>query len=108
VGTALEWGDGSGSHGDIFQYVCDLEVVLPTAFSLWNDCKMSSVLGQYPWKEARGRTPLSEALRRRLRDAQGLGPWHLSFPLQAPSEEQVVAAQGRVEALLKEVVPTLA
>ena len=31
----------------------------------------------------------------------------MSFPLQAPSEEQVVAAQGRVEALSKEVVPTL-
>ncbi|WP_309894438.1 FAD-binding oxidoreductase [Archangium sp.] len=193
VGNALERGDGSGPHGDIFQYVCDLEVVLPTgeclrtgpgrypgaqasavqrwgmgpgldglfsqsnlgvvtrmtfwlaprapaarivsapledasqlpavverlrqlrlegtlreAFSLWNDCKMLSVLGQYPWKEARGRTPLSEAMRRRLREEQGLGPWHLSFPLQAPSEEQVVAAQGRVEALLKEVVPTLA
>jgi 4-cresol dehydrogenase (hydroxylating) len=192
VGNALERGDGSGPHGDIFQYVCDLEVVLPTgellrtglgrypgaqaaavqrwgpgpgldglfsqsnlgvvtrmtfwlapraacvrivsapleqaeqlpevvdrlrllrlegtlreAYSLWNDCKMLSVLGQYPWERMGGRTPLPPEVRAQLREEQGLGPWHLSFLLQAPSEEQAQAAWGRVEAVLKGVAPTL-
>lgn len=192
VGNALERGDGGGPHGDIFQYVCDFEVVLPTgellrtgpgrypgaqaaavlrwgpgpgldglfsqsnlgvvtrmtfwlapraqcmrvvsapledasrlevvvdrlrllrlegtlreAFSLWNDYKMFSVLGQYPWEQAGGRTPMTEPLRQQLREEQGLGPWHLSFQLQAPSEEQAQAAWGRVEAVLKGVVPAI-
>ena len=193
VGNALERGDGSGPHGDIFQHVCDLEVVLPTgellrtglgrypgalaagalrwgpgpgldglfsqsnlgvvtrmtfwlapraacvrmvsapledasqlaevvdrlrllrlegtlreAFSLWNDFKMLSVLGHYPWEAAGERTPLPEETRARLREEHGLGPWHLSVPLQAPSEEQAEAAWGRVEAMLKGVLPGLA
>ncbi|WP_224248955.1 FAD-binding oxidoreductase [Hyalangium gracile] len=192
IGNALERGDGGGPHGDIFQFVCDLEVVLPTgellrtglgrypeayaapvlrwgpgpgldglfsqsnlgvvtrmtfwlapratsvrivsgaledasqlgevvdrlrllrlegtlreAYSLWNDFKMFSVLGQYPWEATEGRTPLPETLRQRLREEQGLGSWHLSFLLQAPSEEQVQAAWGRAEAVLKGVLPTL-
>lgn len=192
VGNALERGDGSGPHGDIFQHVCELEVVLPTgellrtgpgrypgaqaagllrwgpgpgldglfsqsnlgvvtrmtfwlaprapcvrvvsaaledpsqlqvvvdrlrllrlegtlreSFSLWNDYKMFSVLGPYPWEAAGGRTPLPEEVRQRLREEEGLAPWHLSFVLQAPSEEQAKAAWGRAEAVLKGVVPTL-
>ena len=192
VGNALERGDGSGPHGDIFQFVCDLEVVLPTgellrtgpgrypgaqaagvlrwgpgpgldglfsqsnlgvvtrmtfwlaprapcvrivsapledaaqletvvdrlrllrlegtlreSFSLWNDYKMLSVLGQYPWEATDGQTPIPEPVRERLREEQGIGPWHLSFSLRAPSEEQAEAAWGRVEAMLKGVVPTL-
>jgi 4-cresol dehydrogenase (hydroxylating) len=31
IGTALERGDGTGPCGDIFQHVCAMEVVLPTA-----------------------------------------------------------------------------
>lgn len=192
VGNALERGDGGGPHGDIFQHVCDLEVVLPTgevlrtgpgrypgaraaevlrwgpgpgldglfsqsnlgvvtrmtfwlaprapcvrlvsapledagqletvvdrlrllrlegtvreAYSLWNDYKLFSVLGQYPWEAAGGRTPMPEEVRQRVREEQGLGRWHLSVPLQAPSEEQAQAAWGRVEAVLKGVVPGL-
>jgi 4-cresol dehydrogenase (hydroxylating) flavoprotein subunit len=192
LGNALERGDGGGPHGDIFQYVCDLEVVLPTgeclrtgpgrhpgawaapvlrwgagpgldglfsqsnlgvvtrmtfwlapraeslrvlsgpledlsqlgptveglrrlrlegtlreSFSLWNDYKVMSVLGQYPWEVAEGRTPMTEEVRRRVRSELGIGPWHLSFFLQAPSEELVVAAQRRVEQVLGEAVPGL-
>ncbi|WP_224361782.1 FAD-binding oxidoreductase [Hyalangium versicolor] len=193
VGNALERGDGGGPHGDIFQHVCDLEVVLPTgellrtglgrypgarsgvvlrwgpgpgldglfsqsnlgvvtrmtfwlapraaavriisaplesaaqlpavvdglrvlrvegtlreAYSLWNDYKMLSVLGQYPWEQAGGRTPLPESLRKSLLEEQGLGPWHLSFLLQAPSEEQAQAAWHRAEAVLRGAAPSLA
>ncbi|QRN94431.1 FAD-binding oxidoreductase [Archangium violaceum] len=192
IGNALERGDGTGPHGDIFQYVCGLEVVLPTgeclhtgpgrypharaasvlrwgagpgldglfsqsnlgvvtrmtfwlapraacprlvtgvledpsqlgpvverlrllrmegtlreAFSLWNDYKVMSVLGQYPWEATRGLTPLPESRRARLRAELGISPWHLSFVLEAPSEAQARAAQERVEHVLEGVVPTL-
>lgn len=192
IGNALERGDGAGPHGDIFQHVCDLEVVLPTGecvrtglgrypgahaapvlrwgpgpgldglfsqsnlgvvtrmtfwlvpraaavrlvsapiedaalvgtvverlrllrlegtlrepFSLWNDFKMLSVLGAYPWEEAGGLTPLPEPVRQRLREERGLAPWQLNLVFQSPSEEQARATQGRVEALLKGVLPEL-
>lgn len=192
IGNALERGDGSGPYGDIFQHVCDLEVVLPTGellrtgpgrypgawaapvlrwgvgpgldglfsqsnlgvvtrmtfwlaprapflravfapledlsqlgpvverlrtlrlegtlrdtFALWNDYKAMSVLGQYPWEAAEGRTPMPEGLRRWLRAQWELAPWQLSFLLQAPSEELGVAAQRRVEQVLGDVVPDL-
>ncbi|MDC0711678.1 FAD-binding oxidoreductase [Stigmatella sp. ncwal1] len=192
IGNALERGDGTGPHGDIFQHVCGLEVVLPTgevlrtgpgrypqaqaasvlrwgagpgldglfsqsnlgivtrmtfwlaprapclrlvsgvledpfqlgpvmerlrqlrlegtlreAFSLWNDYKVFSVLGQYPWEAARELTPLSESQRQKLRAEWNVFPWHLSCVLEAPSEAQAQAAQERVEHVLKEALPTL-
>ncbi|WP_224243207.1 FAD-binding oxidoreductase [Hyalangium gracile] len=192
IGNALERGDGTGPHGDIFQHVCGLEVVLPTgeclhtgpgrypraqaasvlrwgagpgldglfsqsnlgivtrmtfwlvprapclrlvsgvledpfqvgpvlerlrqlrlegtlreAFSLWNDYKVLSVLGQYPWEATRGLTPLPESLRQKLRAEQKVFPWHVSCVLEAPSEAQAQAAQERVEHVLKEALPTL-
>lgn len=193
IGNALERGDGNGPHGDIFQHVCDLEVVLPTGeclrtglgryagaraapvvrwaagpavdglfsqsnlgvvtrmtfwlmpraahvramvvplkerswlgpvvdrlrrlrvegtlregFSLWNDFKVMSVVGQYPWKLAQGRVPMPEDVRQRMRSQLEIGPWHLSFLLQGPSEAQVLAACARVDEVMKDVVPELA
>ncbi|SEU08618.1 FAD-binding oxidoreductase [Stigmatella erecta] len=84
-----------------------LEGTLREAFSLWNDYKVFSVLGQYPWEAARELTPLPEPQRQKLRAEWNVFPWHLNCVLEAPSEAQARAAQERVEHVLKDALPSL-
>jgi len=50
--------------------------VLQSALHIGNDLRVISGTGRYPWEEAGGQTPLPHEVRRRLRDASGVGAWN--------------------------------
>jgi 4-cresol dehydrogenase (hydroxylating) len=66
---------------------------------VWNDLKAMSLVGQYPWDEAGGITPLPRALRDRLRD-RGIGRWNGTVSLYAGSRLHAEALRGLVEQAL--------
>ncbi|MGD2114901.1 MAG: FAD-binding oxidoreductase [Acidobacteriota bacterium] len=57
-------------------------------FSLYNDYRMLSMMRQYPWEESGGETPLSQALRARLRREYRVGPWNGSGALYSAGRRQ--------------------
>lgn len=190
--NALERGDGTGPHGDRFQHVCGLQVVLPTGdvlhtgfrrygpgavgalhrfgvgpaldglFSqsnlgvvtqgtlwllplpralaalrfrfrdparlggvidavralrlegtlrsvvgIWNDYRVLSVEGQYPWQRTDGRTPLSRAIASELAQAWGGARWFGLAAVYAASEAQCAANVARARELLAPLVDDL-
>jgi len=54
---------------------------LPSAVHIGNDLRILSATGRYPWKEAENRTPLPDAVRKRLREAGGVGAWNVGGSL---------------------------
>jgi 4-cresol dehydrogenase (hydroxylating) len=51
--------------------------IVQSAVHIGNDLRILSATGRYPWKEAGGKTPLPEPVRRRLREAAGAGAWNV-------------------------------
>lgn len=74
---------------------------------LWDDAKAFSALGQYPFEETRGRTPLPPAMAATLRARLGVAPWSATGALEEPSEAQASAARARLEAVLGPAVDSL-
>lgn len=65
--------------------------VLNSAVHIGNDLRIISSLRRYPWTEAKGVTPLPEALRAALSREAGVGAWNVSGTL-AGTRGQVRAA----------------
>jgi 4-cresol dehydrogenase (hydroxylating) len=53
-----------------------LSGILQSALHIGNDLRILSASGRYPWAEAENATPLPDALRRLLRDRNGVGAWN--------------------------------
>ena len=70
--------------------VLRLDGTLRSVVGLWNDYRVLSTRGQYPWDLAGGKTPLPREVMDELRRAWGGGTWFGSTAIYAPS-----AAQGR-------------
>jgi 4-cresol dehydrogenase (hydroxylating) flavoprotein subunit len=73
--------------------VLRLDGTLRSVVGLWNDYRVLSTQGQYPWDLAGGKTPLPREAMDELRRAWGGGTWFGSTAIYAPS-----AAQGRAAA----------
>ncbi|AKT41174.1 FAD-binding oxidoreductase [Chondromyces crocatus] len=74
---------------------------LPRAsVSLWNDYKLVSMKGQYPWQEAAGKTPLPEALLAKLRRAWGGAAWLGGGAILAASQDQIAAERAVIRKAL--------
>ena len=50
--------------------------LLQSAIHIGNDLRILSGAGRYPWAEAGGVTPLPDDVRRRMREASGIGAWN--------------------------------
>lgn len=192
LANALERGDGSGPHGDRWNHVCALEVVLPTgevvhtgqdrfegakaaaairsgpgpaleglfsqsnlgivtrmtlwlarlprslaivrfsvddparlqtmvdacrvlrldgtlraAVGIWNDYRVVSTHGQYPWHLTGGKTPLRRDVLDTMKHAWGGGAWFGSTAIYSPTSIQGRAAVAHVERSLKPYVDHL-
>ena len=59
--------------------------ILQSAVHIGNDLRILSASGRYPWVEARGVTPLPEAVRLKLRRAGGIGAWNAGGSLTGPA-----------------------
>jgi 4-cresol dehydrogenase (hydroxylating) len=71
---------------------------------IWNDYRVLSTRGQYPWDLTGGETPLTRAHLDRLRHTWGGGTWFGSTAIYAPSAAQGRAALAHVERLLRPYV----
>jgi len=69
--------------------------ILNSAVHIGNDLRIISSLRRYPWEEMNGATPLSEAMRARLRQETGVGAWNVSGAL-AGTRAQVRSAARAV------------
>jgi 4-cresol dehydrogenase (hydroxylating) len=68
-----------------------LRGLLTPALTVFNDLRFVSVATQYPWREAGGRTPLPDDVRRAMRQASPLGPigaWNGDLPFFARSADE--------------------
>lgn len=84
-----------------------LEGTLRSVASLWNDYRVLSVEGSYPWREAGERTPLTRATVARLAKAWGGATWFGLCAIYAASTAQCEAAVARVRELLSPHVDEL-
>ncbi|EYF03727.1 FAD-binding oxidoreductase [Chondromyces apiculatus] len=81
---------------------------LPRAsVSLWNDYKLVSMKGQYPFREAAFATPLPEPLLATLRRAWGGAAWLGGGAILAASEDQIAAERAVLQKALRPHVDKL-
>ncbi len=86
--------------------VLRLDGTLRSVVGIWNDYRVLSTRGQYPWELTGGQTPLArEALRQiGVGAGEGGGTWFGSTAIHAPSAAQGRAALAHVERLLRPYV----
>lgn len=77
-----------------------LSGALRPTLTLYNDYRVLSVTGQYPFARADGRTPLPDPLRQALRAERGAGAWGGDVVMYSPSAEHGRATRGLVERAL--------
>jgi 4-cresol dehydrogenase (hydroxylating) len=82
--------------------------VTPATVPLWNDYKALSLLGQYPWDEAGGVTPLPDAVRLAWRARAGLGRWNGTISLYGASRPHALALRDVALDALGGIASTLA
>ena len=83
-----------------------LEGSLRSAVHLANDYKVAASLGQYPWAQAQGRTPLPRAVLDELARRGDFGAWNGSGALYG-TRAQVAACRKRVKQVLSPHVDRL-
>ncbi len=79
-----------------------LEGTFRSAVHLGNDIRVLSALQQYPWEEAEGKVPISDALKSRLLRQWGAAPWNCAGGLRGDKRE-VQARLRRIRRVLKGV-----
>lgn len=84
--------------------VLRLDGTLRSAVGIWNDYRVASTRGQYPWELTGGETPLPRALLAKLDPSSGGATWFGSTAIHAPSVAQGRAAVAHVERLLRPYV----
>jgi 4-cresol dehydrogenase (hydroxylating) flavoprotein subunit len=80
--------------------------MLPAGASFFNDLRLLTVSGQYPFEQTDERL-LSTELRSRLVQQQEGGRWNLLTAIEGYSLSQLIAVQQLVEADLKQICDTL-
>lgn len=88
--------------------VLRLDGTLRSVVGIWNDYRVLSTRGQYPWDLTGGATPLPRALMGQLSQAWGGATWFGSTALHAPTAAQGRAAAAHVERSLRPYVDHLA
>ena len=73
--------------------------VVTATTPVWNDLKLLTVVGRYPWDEA-GTTPLPEAVRRELRARARFGLWNGTVSLYGASAAHLAALRELVTAAI--------
>src|SRR5690606_13087761 len=76
-----------------------LSGMLQSAVHIGNDVRQMSATGRYPWEEAKGVTPLPDALRAEVWKRKGYGHWNVAGSLTG-TRRQVRAAQREVKRAL--------
>jgi FAD/FMN-containing dehydrogenase len=84
-----------------------MEGTLRAGVGIWNDYRMLSTRGGYPWGECGGRTPLGRDVLDRLAAEWGGARWFGLTGLYAPTEEQGAAQRDRVQRILGPCVDDL-
>ena len=80
-----------------------LDGTLRSAIGIWNDYRVISVRGGYPWEQVRGRAPLGRDFIDGVKHEWGGSTWFGLAALYAPSEEVGRALGAHVEATLRPV-----
>ncbi len=80
---------------------------LSSAIGLWNDYRVLSTRGQYPWHLTGGKTPLPRAVLDSLRHEWGGGSWFGTTAIYAATPEQGRAHRAHVEGTLAPFVDHL-
>ncbi len=88
--------------------VLRLDGTLRSVVGIWNDYRVLSTRGQYPWDRTGGATPLPREVMDQLRDAWGGGTWFGSTAIHAPTAAQGRAAAAHVQRSLRPYVDHLA
>jgi 4-cresol dehydrogenase (hydroxylating) len=81
--------------------VLRLDGTLRAVVGLWNDYRVLSTRGQYPWDLAGGRAPLPRAVMDEIRRGWGGGTWFGSTAIYAGSQAQARAAIAHAERVLR-------
>lgn len=76
--------------------------------TLFNDCKVFALHGQYPWDEAGGQTPLPAGLRQRMQQRIAGGAWAGEVVIASETQKEQAAGMARVRAVLRARVNRLA
>lgn len=76
-----------------------LQGTLRSAVHIGNDYKVLNGVGQYPWKETGGRTPITPAMMTRFRERLRIGAWNGSGGLYGTSAQVRESARLVKEAL---------
>jgi 4-cresol dehydrogenase (hydroxylating) flavoprotein subunit len=89
-----------------------LKGAIRSSISLLNDCRVQSELGQYPWEEMKGETPLSkEVLENLKRKNTGMkcwdGIWNGETALYSMSKEHAEADRNFIKKILGPMVDKL-
>ncbi|MDJ0770344.1 MAG: FAD-binding oxidoreductase [Ilumatobacter sp.] len=95
-----------GALVDVLQLL-RMEGTITTSIGLHNAVKVISLQEQYPFGETGGRTPLPDAVLRRIVDEIGGGAWFGEAGLHAPTEQGLSAHAGRLRSALAGVAEDL-
>jgi len=87
--------------------VLRLDGTLRSVVGIWNDYRVLSTRGQYPWEQTGGSTPLRREAVDRLKHEWGGGTWFGSTAIYAPTAAQGRAALAHVEHALRPYVDHL-
>jgi 4-cresol dehydrogenase (hydroxylating) flavoprotein subunit len=87
--------------------VLRLDGTFRSSVGIWNDYRVASTHGQYPWHLTNGQTPLPRDLLDTMKQALGGGAWFGSTALYAPTAIQGRAAVAHVERSLRPYVDHL-
>ena len=87
--------------------VLRLDGTLRSVVGIWNDYRVLSTRGQYPWEQTGGKTPLLRETVDHMKHAWGGGTWFGSTAIYAPTAAQGRAALAHVEHALRPYVDNL-
>jgi 4-cresol dehydrogenase (hydroxylating) len=77
-----------------------LEGTLRSVAGIWNDYRVLSVEGQYPWRAAGEKTPLDRSVLSRIAEAWGGATWFGLTAVYSATDAQCSASVARVRELL--------
>jgi 4-cresol dehydrogenase (hydroxylating) len=80
---------------------------LPMSVRIYNDVRMFSNAGQYPWDETDGRTPLPKAVKAKLRSKMQIGKWIGIAGLYSMSNSMAKAERKLIKKRLGKLVNSI-